>query len=69
MYKMIALCGSARKAHTYGAARQFLDGFEARGDVVGEIIVLSEDFRDYIWYRDRVSVVTISGGFNPEVMI
>lgn len=43
MYKVTALCGSARKAHTYGAVRQFIDALEARGDVAGEIIVLSEE--------------------------
>jgi len=43
MYKVTALCGSARKAHTYGAIRQFLDSLEARGGVTGEIIVLSEE--------------------------
>ncbi len=43
VYNVIALCGSARKAHTYGAVRQFLDSLEARGSVTGEIIFLSQE--------------------------
>lgn len=42
MKKVTAFVGSARKKHTYGAVRTFLDHLEAEGDVEGEIVLLSE---------------------------
>lgn len=42
MKKVTAFVGSARKKHTYEAAREFLDQLEARGDVETEIVTLSD---------------------------
>jgi len=42
MKRVTAFVGSARKKHTYDAARQFLDNLQAFGDVEYEIIALSE---------------------------
>jgi multimeric flavodoxin WrbA len=44
MKKVTAFVGSARKKHTYNAARQFLDNLRSLGDVEIEIVALS-DFR------------------------
>jgi len=43
MRKVTAFVGSARKKHTYGAVRQFLDNLQSLGEVESEIVVL----RDY----------------------
>ncbi len=42
MKKVIAFVGSARKRHTYNAARQFLDSLQSFGDVEYEIVMLSD---------------------------
>lgn len=42
MKKVTAFVGSARKKHTYDAARRFLDHLEASGEVQGEIVLLSD---------------------------
>lgn len=42
MKKVIMFIGSARKRHTYDAARQFLGFLESFGDVEYEIVMLSE---------------------------
>ncbi len=42
MKKVTAFVGSARKQHTYRAARQFLDSLRSLGDVEGEIVALSD---------------------------
>ena len=42
MKRVTAFVGSARKKHTYDAARQFLDNLQALGDVECEIVALSE---------------------------
>jgi len=40
--RVTVFVGSARKKHTYNAARQFLDNLQSLGDVKGEILVLSD---------------------------
>lgn len=42
MKKVTAFVGSARKKHTYDAARQFLDKLRSLGEVESEIVVLSD---------------------------
>jgi len=42
MKKVTALVGSARKKHTHGAVRRFLDHLQALGDVDCEIVTLSD---------------------------
>jgi len=42
MKKVAAFVGSARKKHTYDAARQFLDNLQSLGGVECEIVVLSD---------------------------
>lgn len=42
MKRVTAFVGSARKKHTYNAARQFLDDLQALGDVECEIVALSD---------------------------
>jgi multimeric flavodoxin WrbA len=42
MKKVIAFVGSARKRHTYNAARQFLDSLQSFGGVEYEIVILSD---------------------------
>jgi multimeric flavodoxin WrbA len=44
MKKVTAFVGTARKKHTHGAVRQFLDNLESHGGVESEIVALS-DFR------------------------
>jgi multimeric flavodoxin WrbA len=40
--RVVAFVGSARKRHTYQAARQFLDNLQAFGDVECEIVALGD---------------------------
>src|SRR5512136_998426 len=42
MKRVIAFVGSARRKHTYHAARQFLDNLQSLGDVECEIVALSD---------------------------
>jgi multimeric flavodoxin WrbA len=42
MKKVTAFVGSARKKHTYNAARQFLNNLQSLGDVESEVVVLSD---------------------------
>jgi multimeric flavodoxin WrbA len=42
MKRVTAFVGSARKKHTYNAARQFLDNLQSLGDVECEIVSLSD---------------------------
>jgi multimeric flavodoxin WrbA len=42
MKRVTAFVGSARKKHTYNAARQFLDNLQSLGDVECEIVALSD---------------------------
>jgi multimeric flavodoxin WrbA len=42
MKRIITFVGSARKKHTYNAARQFLDSLQSFGDVESEIVMLSD---------------------------
>ena len=42
MKKVTAFVGSARKKHTYGAVRRFLEHLQALGDIETEIVALSD---------------------------